>query len=119
MNSPYHSKELRKYFNISPFGIDWYNPFDIAIEFKETFSIKDISKIVIKISNKQLINSRFIVVCYNHSEFYIHKTELLKQKYKQNNDSNLTSIKLNSLRKNYLFKTDNYESLQKYLLNLK
>lgn len=119
MNLPNHSEQLREHFDISPIGVDWYNSFDIPIEFKETFSNNDINKITIKIGNHQLDDSDYIVVGYNHSEFYIHNAKRLKAKYKQNPKNNLTNIPFISLKNNYLFKTDNYKDLKKYLKNLK
>ena len=111
-----HSEKLREYFDISSNGIDYYNRFNISIEFKETFS-NDILNIRIKIRNTQLDNSDLIVICHNHSEFYIHKGKFLKNKYKQKSKDNRTSIRFTSLKKGYIFKTDNYNDLEKYLNN--
>lgn len=119
MNESNHSEILRSHFPISPIGVDWYNPFNIPIEFKETFSNNDINKIIIKIGNHQLDDSDYIVIGYNHLEFYVHKAKRLKTKYKQNPNNNLTNIPFTSLKKNYKFKTNNYDDLEKYLNNLK
>ena len=119
MNESNHSETLRSYFPISSIGVDWYNPFNIPIEFKETFSNNDINRITIKIGNHQLIESKYIVVCIKHSEFYVHLAERLKNRYKQNNKYDLILVKLNSFRKDYVFKTDNYKDLEKYLKKLK
>ena len=118
-HNPYHSKQLRNYFDISCIGIDWYNSNNISFEFKETFSNNNIRKIIIKINNNQLDDSDYIIVCYKDLNFFVHKSNILKNKYKQNHNSNRTYIPYISLTKNYIYKTNNYIDLKNYLENLK
>ena len=115
--NPYHSKELRQYFNISNNGVDYYNPFNIGIEFKECFSNSKYPNI--KIGNNQFNESDLLVVCFKHKEFYIHDLSYLRQRYTSNNKYNLTVIRLNSLRKDYLAKFNNYDDLKDYLNKIK
>lgn len=114
MTSRNHSETLNLFFPISPIGIDYTNDYKVKIEFKETFSLKPVSKIRIKIRNSQLDNSDLLVICFNDSIFYIHKTKNLR-KYKQNTKDNRTTIRFTTLQKNYYRKIYKWINLQNLL----
>ena len=119
-NSPYHSLFLRDFFPINKVGVDYANPYGINIEFKETFSQKpNLKNVIIKITQTQFTESELIVMCVHTFKFYVHKSKTLESKHKHPNSCNLTSIRATTLQKNYLFKSDNYQDLKKYLDELK
>ena len=116
-NSPYHSLSLRKHFTIQRIGVDFITQHKVKVEFKETFSEKQPKDIIFKIASHQFLESELFVFCFNNSEFYIHKAMYLKFKYYKENNCGLVSIRASSLRKNYIWKTNNYTDLKHFLDN--
>ena len=110
-----HSIFLKKHFDISSIGVDYYTSNNLAVEFKETFS--DNPNANFKISKNQLEISDLVVFCFKTNEFFVHSAKYLSRKYSINNKLNLAVIRHNSIKKNYLFKTNNYQSLKEYLYN--
>lgn len=115
-----HSDKLNEYFKISPIGIDYYNPFNIAIEFKESFSKKD-DKMFFKIPEKQLSKTHLIVCCKRDEEFYIKESIkiLNNEKYKFNTIYKRCCLRLTTIEREHLFKCVDYKELQIVLNTLK
>ena len=118
-NSPYHSLHLRQFFPINKVGVDYVNPFNINIEFKETFSNNpNFKNVNIKITQNQFNDNDLIVVCFQTTKFYVHNSKVLGKKHCRPNSYGRTTLRATSLQKNYMFETNNYIDLKKYLDNI-
>jgi len=122
-NNPYHSLELRNRFNIQRNGVDYQNDYNIKVEFKETVQSKDkidSNNVFFKIEHNQLFENDIIVFCINSENiFYVHKAKTIKNKFYHKNNCKKTTIRINNVRKNYIFKTDNYNDLEQFIKNIR
>lgn len=111
-----HSVSLRQHFNISNIGVDYYTLNNLGVEFKETFSTNP--NTFFKVLKHQFLESDLIVFCINEKEFYVHKAKILFSKYPCKNKTKRANLRHNAIKRNFLFKTDNYTSLKVYLEGL-
>ena len=110
-----HSCYLREFFDIGIRGVDYYTPNNIAIEFKETFSNNPNS--FFKVYKNQLIHSDLIVFCIRNEVFFVHRAQILLNKYPCNNKTKRANLRHPAIRKNYVFKTNSYVDLKNFLDN--
>jgi len=113
-----HSLFLQDKFNIFNRGVDYYNPFNLSFEFKECNSKKPKNQWY-KVYEKQLRESKYHIFCLNNKEFYVHKSRFLLSKYSFKTYGNRANIRINTIRKNYLYKTDNLNDLKKFVDNMR
>lgn len=119
-NSPYHSENLQRFFNIRPCGVDFINRNGILVEFKETFSEKtDLRDIIFKVEHFVFDESDFIVFCIGTSKYYVHKTRILKQLVSRKAKCGLTSIRAERITKGYIYKTTDINKLRAFIRTLK
>jgi len=113
-----HSLELRDYFPISNRGVDYYNPNNISIEFKECFSEKKEAQ-WFKVRKRQLEESKYVVFCLLNEEFYILRSSHLLKKYSFNTYGKRVNLRIDTIRKNSIFETNDYIELKEVIDKLR
>lgn len=106
-----HSDKLQRFFDIEARGIDFINLYRIKFEFKESHA-KNKSRLFFKLPYEQLRNSDYIVFCVNDAEFFIHASDYVVNKYSFDNRYKHCCLRYTTIRKNYLFKCDDLETLK-------
>ena len=112
-----HSVFLNEYFNISPVGIDYYNPNNIPFEFKESFN-PEYKNVRFAIPEYQTLESNYFVLCLNISEYFILRTRDILNRFSFGSKYGLTHIRLSTVRKIKIAKFDDILELKAYIDNL-
>ena len=110
-----HSKYLKKIFGVFNYqGCDYINDNNVNIEFKESFQIVPEKLVRFATYLKDKLESDYMVFIYNHIS-YIHKSKQILGKYKYANKKQIAQPYLNTVRKNYVAKFDDYTELKVFL----
>jgi len=110
-----HSSLLREKFeNISNRYVDWFNDKNVAIEFKECFTKKE-EQAFFKVYLKEVKRCHFVVFSYHHEEFFIENSQFLLDAYSFNTYENRCNLRINTLRKQHMFKTNDIDELERFL----
>ena len=107
-----HSIFLNNHFTLSCLGVDYYNPYNVGFEFKETFGYKNV---FFKIPKEQLEQSDYLVLNFYNENFYIHNSKYFLKRFKFKNGN--CYLRPNTAKKNYIFKTDDILKLVDYIEN--
>lgn len=113
-----HSLFLRRYFDISMNGIDYYNTHNVGFEFKETWSPFNINKFF-RVPFWQVENADYFVFCENSSNFYIVESQEIHNRYNFENKTKKAHIRLNSVIEMTLFHTKKIEKLKELIEMIK
>lgn len=106
------------HFPISINGVDYYNPNNKGIEFKESFNLKKQNP-CFKIPKKQLKETDFFVFSFHYSEYYVLRKSFFQDKYSFENKAKACHPRLNTIIRNSIFETSDIEELKEYLDKLK
>ena len=119
-----HSKYLKEVFGTFNYDkVDYINDYGIRIEFKECLSSKyPLNRVRFAVYYKDYLYSDYIVFCYyfdktNH--IYLHKSKQILGKYKFDNSKAICQPYLSTIRKNYIEKFQDLESLKEYIDKIK
>lgn len=110
-----HSEYLRQYFPISEIGVDYYNPYDIAIEFKETIKTENLR---FAISENRLKDSDYVCFCFRDKEFFLMDIQFLKDHYTVNKKYGLVFIREKTIREKSLVKTNSLKTMREFIDSL-
>jgi len=112
-----HSVFLNEHFNISNIGVDYYNPNNIPIEFKESFN-PIYKNVRFSIPEYQTKESKYFVLCLNISEYFILRTRDILNRFTFDSKYHLTHIRLSTIRIMKIAKFDDILELKTYINNL-
>ena len=126
-NGRRHSPYLQRYFDISPFGIDYHNDYNVAFEFKETFALKIRSQFF-RIPHWQVDESDYLVfIIYKwfplenkYSEYcYIVRAEEIEYRYSFNNKNKFAFIRVEIVKEMCFMEFSSVFKLREFIHKLK
>ncbi len=112
-----HSAFLKEHFDINPNGVDWHNPYNLGIEFKETFA-KDKNSLWFKVPKKQIANTDLFVFCVYNTKFFVVDANEIEELYSFETYGNRANIRLGKVETLAMREFHNILNLKKYLNNL-
>lgn len=111
-----HTQFLGSYFPIGSRGVDWYNPNNLAIEFKESY-MRNISDMWFRVPKEQVEKSDILVFCVYQRSFYCVMPDFIKKTYNVGVDKTY-KIRLNPIKIMSFFTCHDINILKEFLLNI-
>ena len=109
-----HSDFLNAFFDINIRGVDYYNPYNISFEFKESY-MRNKKGIFFKIPLHQIKDSDFFIFCVNTELFYLVDKRDVKENYDCKNPSKLANIRINSVKLLSIYSSANLLIFKNYI----
>ena len=109
-----HSIYLNDLFDISPNGVDYYNPYDLGFEFKESF-IEKREKIFYKVPEHQTLVSDFFIFCLHTSEYYLVRKEDIEKRFDFKTKEHNANIRINTVKSLSIYNIDDVNKLKEYI----
>lgn len=113
-----HSRYLNEIFSISKNGVDYYNPYNLGFEFKESFMSKK-EDIFFKVPEKQADCSDFFVFCVHTTEYYLIQKDFILDRFNFETKEKNANIRINTIRKNAEFLTFDVFEMKDHIDNMR
>lgn len=111
-----HSWYLKHLFNISPNGIDYHTPYNVGVEFKESF-MKNRNNIWFKIPRKQCEIADLFVFCIHNEKYYILDKRDIQENFSFQTCHTRANLRINTVKLLSIYETEDIMDLKQYLDN--